>query len=101
MSEPYDFDRELAEVERFIAAVQTGEVGTSAAMAAYRDRHRPAIARLRAELASFRALLAEDDEARVQDAVASAEAGAGRAAVDHDAPTAGHPGGRGDPEDEG
>jgi hypothetical protein len=61
MSETYDFDRELDEVERFIAAVQAGEVGTSAAMAAYRDRHRPAITRLRAELEAFRALLAEDE----------------------------------------
>lgn len=94
MSEPYDFDRELAEVERFIAAVQTGDVGTSAAMAAYRDRHRPAIARLRAELASFRALLAEDDEARAEDEGEHAPA-------DRDTPTTGHPGGRDDPEDEG
>jgi hypothetical protein len=94
MSEPYDFDRELAEVERFIAAVQTGDVGTSAAMAAYRDRHRPAIARLRAELASFRALLAEDDEARAAD-------GGEHAPADLDTPTTGHPGGRDDPEDEG
>ena len=101
MSEPYDFDRELAEVERFIAAVQTGDVGTSAAMAAYRDRHRPAIARLRAELASFRALLAEDDEARAEDDEARAEDEGEHAPADRDTPTTGHPGGRDDPEDEG
>jgi hypothetical protein len=87
MSEPYDFDRELDEVERFIAAVQAGEVGTSAAMAAYRDRHRPAIARLRAELAAFRALLAEDRTAPAD-------------GVSTDPPSPGHPGDGDDPEDE-
>jgi hypothetical protein len=59
---PIDVDRELAEVERFIAAVQSGSVGTSQAMAAYRDRHRPAIDRLRQELDAFEALLAPDLE---------------------------------------
>jgi hypothetical protein len=59
MTDSYDFDAELEAVERFIAAVQAGQIGTSEAMAAYRDRHRPAIDRLRAELASFRALLEE------------------------------------------
>jgi hypothetical protein len=63
MSEPYDFDRELEAVERFVAAVQAGQIGTSEAMAAYRDRHRPAIERLRAELASFHALLDEAEGA--------------------------------------
>jgi hypothetical protein len=88
MSEPYDFDRELDEVERFIAAVQAGDVGTSAAMAAYRDRHRPAIARLRAELEAFRALLAED-AAPPPDGVADG------------GPPVGHPGDIDDPEDQG
>lgn len=54
-----DFDAELAEVERFIAAVQQGSVPTGEAMRAYRDVHRPAIQRLRAQLAEFEALLAE------------------------------------------
>jgi hypothetical protein len=85
MNETYDFDRELDEVERFIAAVQAGEIGTSAAMAAYRDRHRPAITRLRAELEAFRALLAEDDDA-------SADGVTGLSPV-------GHPGDSDDPED--
>jgi hypothetical protein len=90
MSEPYDFDRELDEVERFIAAVQAGDVGTSAAMAAYRDRHRPAIARLRAELEAFRALLAED------------EAGLDDGSPDRstDGAPAGHPVDDADPENE-
>lgn len=115
MSEPYDFDRELDEVERFIAAVQAGDVGTSAAMAAYRDRHRPAIARLRAELEAFRALLAEDEVAPAGDEVAPAGdevapagdevAPAGDDAVPADDVLDGqpirHPGGRDDPEDEG
>ena len=55
-----DLDQQLVEVERFIAAVQSGSVGTSEAMAAYRDQHRPAIERLRAELDMFQALLAAD-----------------------------------------
>ena len=55
-----DVDEQLAEVERFIAAVQSGSIGTSEAMAAYRDTHRPAITRLRAELDGFEALLAPD-----------------------------------------
>lgn len=54
-----DFDAELAEVERFIAAVQQGSVPTGEAMRAYRDVHRPAIQRLRAQLAEFEALLSE------------------------------------------
>jgi hypothetical protein len=90
MNEPYDFDRELDEVERFIAAIQAGDIGTSAAMAAYRDRHRPAIARLRAELEAFRALLAED-EAAPGDASPDGSA---------DGPLAGHPVSDADPEDE-
>jgi hypothetical protein len=54
-----DFDTELAAVERFIAAVQQGSVATGEAMRDYRDVHRPAIERLRAQLAEFEALLAE------------------------------------------
>jgi hypothetical protein len=54
-----DFDAQLAAVERFIAQVQQGSVPTGEAMRAYRDVHRPAIERLRAQLASFEALLAE------------------------------------------
>jgi hypothetical protein len=61
-SAPIDVDQQLAEVERFIAAVQSGSVGTSEAMTAYRDRHRPAIDRLRQELDAFEALLAPDLE---------------------------------------
>jgi hypothetical protein len=57
-----DVDQQLTEVERFIAAVQSGSIGTSEAMARYRDTHRPAIARLRAELDAFEALLAPDLE---------------------------------------
>ena len=57
---PIDVDQQLAEVERFIAAVQAGSVGTSEAMATYRDTHRPAIDRLRRELDAFTALLAPD-----------------------------------------
>ncbi len=62
-----DFDAELAEVERFISDVQQGSVPTGEAMRAYRDVHRPAIERLRGQLAEFEALLAEagvaDDQA--------------------------------------
>jgi chorismate-pyruvate lyase len=54
-----DFDVQLAAVERFIADVQQGSVPTGEAMRAYRDVHRPAIERLRAQLAEFEALLAE------------------------------------------
>jgi chorismate-pyruvate lyase len=53
-----DFDAQLAAVERFIADVQQGSVPTGEAMRAYRDVHRPAIERLRAQLAEFEALLA-------------------------------------------
>ncbi len=63
--ETFDVDDQLAEIERFIQRVQAGQIGTTEAMAAYRDRHRPAIARLRDELAAFRALL--DDEAVTPD----------------------------------
>jgi len=52
-----DFDAELAAVERFISDVQQGTVPTGEAMRAYRDVHRPAIDRLRAQLAEFEALL--------------------------------------------
>ncbi len=52
-----DFDAELAAVERFISDVQQGNVPTGEAMRAYRDVHRPAIDRLRAQLAEFEALL--------------------------------------------
>lgn len=55
-----DLDRDLAAVEAFISDVQAGRIGTSQAMTAYREVHRPAIARLRAELDGFLALLAED-----------------------------------------
>lgn len=65
-----DFDGQLAEVERFIADVQQGSIPTGEAMRAYRDVHRPAIDRLRAQLAAFEALLAE---AGVADAQASDE----------------------------
>jgi len=54
-----DFDAELAAVERFINDVQQGSVPTGEAMRAYRDVHRPAIERLRAQLVEFEALLAE------------------------------------------
>ena len=54
-----DFDAELAAVERFISDVQQGSVATGEAMRAYRDVHRPAIERLRAQLTAFEALLAE------------------------------------------
>jgi chorismate-pyruvate lyase len=54
-----DFDTQLAAVERFIADVQQGSVPTGEAMRAYRDVHRPAIERLRAQLSAFEALLAE------------------------------------------
>ena len=60
-----DLDRELEAVERFIADVQAGRIGTSQAMVAYREVHRPAIARLRAELDGFLALLAEDQPPQV------------------------------------
>jgi len=53
-----DFDVQLAAVERFIAGVQQGSVPTGEAMRAYRDVHRPAIERLRAQLDEFEALLA-------------------------------------------
>lgn len=59
---PIDVDDQLAEVERFIADVQSGAIGTSEAMIAYRDTYRPAIVRLRAELDAFEALLAPDLE---------------------------------------
>lgn len=52
-----DFDAELAAVERFISDVQQGDVPTGEAMRAYRDVHRPAIDRLRGQLAEFEALL--------------------------------------------
>jgi hypothetical protein len=58
-NEAADFDAQLAAVERFIADVQHGSVPTGEAMRAYRDVHRPAIERLRAQLAAFEALLAE------------------------------------------
>jgi hypothetical protein len=56
-----DVDEQLARLERFVEQVQAGRIGTSDAMAAYRDEHLPAIARLRAELEAFRALLDEVD----------------------------------------
>jgi hypothetical protein len=56
--ETEDFDMELAAVERFISDVQQGSVPTGEAMRAYRDVHRPAIERLRTQLAEFEALLA-------------------------------------------
>lgn len=62
---PIDVDDQLAEVERFIADVQSGAIGTSEAMIAYRDTHRPSIVRLRAELDAFEALLAPDLESGV------------------------------------
>jgi len=72
-----DFDAQLAAVERFIADVQQGSVPTGEAMRAYRDVHRPAIERLRAQLAAFEALLAE---AGVTDAQASGSTTAGASA---------------------
>ena len=64
-----DFDDQLAAVERFIADVQQGSVPTGEAMRAYRDVHRPAIERLRDQLADFEALLdAVGDEAASGDA---------------------------------
>jgi hypothetical protein len=89
----FDFDRELDEVERFIAAVQAGQIGTSAAMAAYRDRHRPAIARLQAELDAFRLLLEQDGE-DVSEPVTDASA-TGHPGADTSADAA-----AGDPEEE-
>jgi hypothetical protein len=53
-----DFDAELVAVERFISDVQQGSVPTGEAMRAYRDQHRPAIERLRTQLADFEELLA-------------------------------------------
>ena len=61
-----DFDAQLAAVERFISDVQQGSVPTGEAMRAYRDVHRPAIERLRAQLAEFEALLAEAGVADAQ-----------------------------------
>ena len=61
-----DFDAQLAAVERFISDVQQGSVPTGEAMRAYRDVHRPAIERLRAQLADFEALLAEAGVADAQ-----------------------------------
>jgi hypothetical protein len=58
-NETSDFDAQLAAVERFIADVQQGSVPTGEAMRAYRDVHRPAIERLRGQLETFEALLAE------------------------------------------
>jgi chorismate-pyruvate lyase len=52
-----DFDAELSAVERFISDVQQGAVPTGEAMRAYRDVHRPAIERLRAQLTEFEELL--------------------------------------------
>jgi len=52
-----DFDAELAAVERFINDVQAGNIPTGEAMRAYRDVHRPAIERLRAQLTEFEGLL--------------------------------------------
>jgi len=72
-----DFDAQLAAVERFIADVQQGRVPTGEAMRAYRDVHRPAIERLRTQLAAFEALLAE---AGVTDAQASGSTTAGESA---------------------
>jgi hypothetical protein len=71
-----DFDVQLAAVERFIADVQQGGVPTGEAMRAYRDVHRPAIERLRAQLAEFEALLVE---AGVDDAQAVGGASSGSA----------------------
>ena len=61
-----DFDAQLAAVERFIADVQQGSVATGEAMRIYRDVHRPAIERLREQLAEFEALLAEAGVAEVE-----------------------------------
>ncbi len=68
-----DFDAQLAAVERFIADVQQGSVPTGEAMRAYRDVHRPAIERLREQLADFEALLAEAGVAGAQAVGESAE----------------------------
>ncbi len=54
-----DFDTQLATVERFISDVQQGSVPTGEAMRAYRELHRPAIERLRGQLAEFESLLNE------------------------------------------
>lgn len=70
-----DFDAQLAAVERFIADVQQGSIPTGEAMRAYRDVHRPAIERLRAQLVDFEALLAEAGV----DAQAAGESGSGSA----------------------
>jgi exonuclease VII small subunit len=48
------FDERLAALEAFVAALQAGELEMGEAMSAYRDRWRPAIAALEAELAEFR-----------------------------------------------
>jgi len=76
-----DFDAQLAAVERFIADVQQGSVPTGEAMRAYRDVHRPAIERLRSQLAEFEALLS----AAGVDATAQAVGGVG----DTDEPSSG------------
>jgi hypothetical protein len=72
-----DFDVQLAAVERFITGVQQGSVPTGEAMRAYRDVHRPAIERLRAQLDEFEALLAASGVQLAGDDVDTVDGSAG------------------------
>ena len=72
-----DFDAQLAAVERFIGDVQQGSVPTGDAMRAYRDVHRPAIERLRAQLAEFEVLLAATGLDAASEAAPGEELGVG------------------------
>lgn len=55
------FDQRLAALEAFVAALQAGQLEVGEAMRAYRERWRPVIAELEAELDAFRQELAGDD----------------------------------------
>jgi exonuclease VII small subunit len=54
------FDARLAALETFVAALQAGELELGAAMREFRDRWRPTIAALEAELSEFRQELEQD-----------------------------------------
>lgn len=53
-SDEETFDERLAALEAFVAALQAGELEMGEAMRAYRERWRPVIAQLEAELDEFR-----------------------------------------------
>lgn len=53
-SDEESFDERLAALEAFVAALQAGELEMGEAMRAYRERWRPVIAQLEAELDEFR-----------------------------------------------